>query len=244
MASAPPLLNLPADALDELLELARGAESLSAIVTATEAVPPAVGVTAIVKAVAARLGAPTGEIASLAISLLNFYRTSVRLNASLADTAEAVGANIARSSKVKQRERMLEEWNRSKGLIVEAASRLSADHPLEASSKAFRVATSRQYGLADLSIFADVRPVFDDAAEKIVQTVITYVLSIDYQDCHEHKNIQFALDAEDVANLKEACERAERKASVIKRDLKAMSWPTSVFREPEESKGSRDTGDQ
>lgn len=235
MATNPVVLNLPSDAIDELIELARGASNLSSLMAVAGSLKPSVGVSPLSKRMAAKLGMSSSQTYTLTAALLNFYRTSVRLNASVTATADAVAANIARSVKGEQGESYLKDWDAAKGQIVAAAEQLSPDHPLAASSKAYRVATSRQYELVDLRIFADVRPVFNEAADAITQTVISYVLSIDYHDCHDHKIIQFTMDAKDVAELKSACERAERKAAVIKKDLRGQSWATTVYREPDEA---------
>jgi len=81
----------------------------------------------------------------------------------------------------------------------------------------------------------DLRPVFNEAGDRIVQSVISHVLSIDYHDGMDHRVIQFSLDAGRLAELKEDCERAIRKAAVLKRDLASAPWPVSVFRDSVEA---------
>ena len=68
-----------------------------------------------------------------------------------------------------------------------------------------------------------------------MQSVVSHTLSIDYHDGPDHRVIQFTLDATDIADLKKQCERAQNKSAVVKRDLKCLPWPTSVFREPTDS---------
>lgn len=225
-------LELNRQAIDELEALARAADKLKQIITATADVPPAIGTLPIARHIAGQVGMPVWELRLLLAAVLNFYRTSVKSDLTVADTAEAVSRTLKQKAKTADDKDRLKIWEGVKGRVVEAMSALAPDHRLVAAQKALRVAASRQYELVDMRIFTDARPVFNEAGDAITQTVITHVLSLDYHDGHNHRIIQFTLDAADLAELGKLCERATRKVSVIKSDLAMAPWPTSVFREP------------
>jgi hypothetical protein len=225
-------LDLKKDALDELDGLARVADKLKLIVTAAADIPPHIGTLPVARLIAVKLDTPVWELRPILGAILNFYRTSVNLELNAAGTAEAISRNLSRIAKSEEDKSRLRTWEAAKERIVEAASLLLPDHPLVAAQKALRVAAARQYELVDTRIFTEARPVFNEAGDAIIQTVITHVLSLDYHDGHSHRVMQFNLDAVELAELGKLCERAARKAAVIKRDLKTAPWPTFIFREP------------
>jgi hypothetical protein len=73
-----------------------------------------------------------------------------------------------------------------------------------------------------------MRPVFDDAGESIKQTIVTHTILIDYSDGGDNRQLQVAMDASDIAELRRLCERAEVKAASLRSVLKDMPWPVSI----------------
>ena len=228
-------LDLNRQAIEELEGLARAADKLQQVVAAAAEIGPAVGTLPIARQIAGQVDMAVWEVRPLLPAMLNFYRTTINLKLNAADTAEAISRNLNRIAKTEDDKARQRLWAAAKDQIVEAAGQLHPDHPLVAAQKAFRVAASRQYELVDTRIFTDARPVFNDAGDAIIQTIITHVLSLDYHNGHDHRVIQFTLDADDLSELTKLCERAARKAVVLKRDLKSASWPTRIFHEPDES---------
>jgi hypothetical protein len=226
-------LDLSSESIEELVAMSQQADRLLQIVNNSSQLKPHVGVAAITRTLSERIGMDKDDLRTLVVALLNFYQTKVRLKKTAQETADIVSANF-RDLKTTDAEARQAEWNKGKEKIVEAVKLLNPDHPLVSSQKAFKVATSRQYQLVDMRIFTDIRPVFDEAGEKISQSVISYVLSLDYHDCHDHKIIQFTLDAEDITELKKLCDRAERKATILKKEFQSKSWQTTILREPQE----------
>lgn len=225
-------LILKKETIEELETLARAAGELRAIIAAAAEIAPQIGTPPVARLIARKLGKPIWELRSILAAVLNFYRTSVNLELNVADTAEAVSRALRHAAKTDEDEARIKIWESAKDRIVQAAGQLQPDHPLVSAQKALRVAASRQYELVDMRIFTDARPVFNEAGDAILQMIITHVLSLDYHSGHDHRVIQFTLDAADLAELTKLCERAARKAAVVKRDLKVASWPTAIFREP------------
>jgi hypothetical protein len=75
--------------------------------------------------------------------------------------------------------------------------------------------------LEDAKIVTDLRPVFDKPGERPLGAIITHTLKIVHHESGEHKELFFALDADDVLNLKRIAERALEKMSSLKDFIKS-----------------------
>jgi len=228
-------LNLNGRDFEELTAITSEADRLSDIMSASARIGPLVGIKAVAEAISEPVGMQQEDLRLILAGLLHIHYTRTKLKLDSHAAVELIGHNLNRLAKSPEDKKLVDNWNRTKKKIAAAISQLSTDHPLEGASKAFRVVASRQYDFVSMKVFTDVRPVFNEAGDKIVQSVIAHTLSIDYHDGQDHHVIQFTLDAEEIAGLKKECERAELKGSVLKRDLKQLSWPTSVFHEPAKS---------
>jgi hypothetical protein len=143
------------------------------------------------------------------LSLLNVYLAQTQLKLSPDAIARLISDSL-HSATAQEHQELAKRWDEARPAITAALKKLGPDHPLVIASKAYRVAISRQYELIEMRIYTDIRPVFNEAGDSIHQAVVTHVLSIDYHDGTDHRVVQFNLDANDVRDLKEMCERAER----------------------------------
>ncbi len=232
MASEPVRLDLQEDAVKEVMNLAKAADKLPHVISTATSTRPKIGVKAFNQHLAGLVGMPTFELRPLLNAILNLYHTQVKLKTDSKSVVEAITQFFEREPISPEGQKALAAWRAGKSNILIAAEMLHADHPLISSFKAFQVAAKRQLDLVEMRIFTEARPVFNEAGDKVIQTVITHTLSLDYHEGENHRLIQFNLDAGDVRELKEICERAERKASIIKHDLLQTGWLTTVFREP------------
>lgn len=116
-----------------------------------------------------------------------------------------------------------QQWEAAVPAVVAALDAISDDHPLLISAKATLLAYSQQNLLMSARVITDVRPVFNAAADKIVETVITHTLLVSYRADNRPRLMTFALDQEDVEKLGKQCERAELKARVTKEQLKEFN---------------------
>ncbi len=68
-------------------------------------------------------------------------------------------------------------------------------------------------------VLTDLRPVFNEGGDKIVGTVITHTLRMEYMTPEgEQHSVSVAMDMEDVRGLHDACARAMLKANTAKRE--------------------------
>jgi hypothetical protein len=107
-------------------------------------------------------------------------------------------------------------YNMHKLLDVAALSFLAKAHALQAEhERLFR----------DAKVLTDLRPVFHDPDEPPVDMIVEYTLKIIYHDGsrHQHREIYMAMDSDDITHLKEALERAEKKAASLKMLLQSKN---------------------
>jgi hypothetical protein len=122
----------------------------------------------------------------------------------------------------------IETWTSKKIDIIEV---IDESHPLSIIQKSIRLSHSHQNVVHDTRIITDLRPVFDEPAQNIKQITMTFTLDVDYYDGTENRSIYFALDANDVTNLRKACERAETKILTTKRTMVSLESPLVVVGE-------------
>jgi hypothetical protein len=85
--------------------------------------------------------------------------------------------------------------------------------------------------MVSIDLFTDARPVFNNSGDKVLLTIISHVISLEYHEGPEHRQIHLSLDAEDLSMLRYLCEEAEEKAAIFKRGLQQTPWPTSILHE-------------
>ena len=85
------------------------------------------------------------------------------------------------------------------------------------STKSVDVLTEHEHVFHSSRILTDCRPVFGmDIENNTKVALILHALQIHYHENEQHKEMYFALDSEDLSNLKETIERAEKRAEKIK----------------------------
>lgn len=65
-------------------------------------------------------------------------------------------------------------------------------------------------------ILTDLRPVFHAPDEPPTDVILEYTLKIVFHDGGRHREMYMALDAQDIAHLREAIDRAEKKTASLK----------------------------
>jgi hypothetical protein len=95
------------------------------------------------------------------------------------------------------------------------------ESPFYIKTKATRLAAERDRILLNTRIITDVRPIFtEDISCKIKANMILHNLKIEYAESGQFKEINFALDKDDLKKLKDYIERAEKKEKVLREELK------------------------
>ena len=96
---------------------------------------------------------------------------------------------------------------------------------LGVTSKAFDVMTEQERIYCHSRILSDIRPVFTENPETADGAVIIHNLQIAFHRCGEHEEIYIALDTNDLQQLKQVVERAEKKTAALQAMLKTSHVP-------------------
>jgi hypothetical protein len=98
----------------------------------------------------------------------------------------------------------------------ERLTKLLSSEPISTNVKALQLQQDHERLFLRSRIFTDARPVFGtDVKNAPVTILITHMLKLSYYEEGEARDFYVALDAEDIANLKDALARAEDKAASL-----------------------------
>lgn len=101
-----------------------------------------------------------------------------------------------------------------------ALQRLPMAEPVILATKALDLSYDVERACVGLRIVTDIRPVFDQNRNTIAGTTIRQTLRLEYTGVDGNTNsISVGLDADDVSRLKQLCEEAMQKISVVKEKL-------------------------
>jgi len=135
-------------------------------------------------------------------------------------------------------EKNLAPWEARAGEYEKLFSAIDDDHPLAIARKAQELAYSHQNIFVGARLITDVRPVFDSAAERIHDFVVTHMLSIEYTDGGQNSTtLTLAMDAMDIEMLEFQCSRAATKIQTLKKEL--HDFNTIVMPDLDESDGNQ-----
>jgi hypothetical protein len=98
---------------------------------------------------------------------------------------------------------------------------LDAKGQINLISKIRSVYSEHEKIFVDSRILTDVRPVFDEDITLIPAALIVHTLKLDYIQDDEKKTFFVALDDEDIENLRQDLTRAEKKAKLIRNEIKS-----------------------
>lgn len=161
-----------------------------------------------------------------------FVRTFISLHSlrrSLRLTPSEILGEVNRAITMDETPPWFKSWE---GSLRTVERLLSPQHPLASLEKAMNLAYEYQNVATELQLLTDIRPIFNDSLTKVDRTVLSFVLRIGYHDGAHRHDLDLALDAMDVENLRLLCERAQAKMRVIKEQGGVLA-PVSVAGEIE-----------
>lgn len=222
---------LSAPALRDVAQLTDLATNLKDIAEAAASLVSDVPFQNYLHAISRRLKVESESVGSAITALRMLRRLQQALDLDVEELIERLTTSLGKDAPSNWRSQYLDRWTVSCHLVAEVLNLLVADHPLVLLWKSESLAGAHGNLLSESVILTDIRPVFNHAGDKVVQTVVSHVLLIDYLSGQDHKRIELALDATDISELKDACERAKRKSGTIRAALPNLSWPTSIPRD-------------
>jgi hypothetical protein len=222
------LLGLPEVAQSDLANMATHADKLSQIALAVKDARPGVELAPIV---ATTTGLSTDEAQRILWTIWNLYLLKRRLDSDSAKVIADVTKSLEKQTSEGWKQKHLQAWNNSVGEVVSLLDTITDEHPLAVNSKAAALGRAHQNLFTEARVITDVRPVFSAGGDRVLESLIVHTMLLDYFNGTKVRRIELALDAADVAQLRRLCERAERKAAVLKAALKDLPWATAVLGE-------------
>jgi predicted metal-dependent hydrolase len=92
-------------------------------------------------------------------------------------------------------------------------------------AKARILLETRPNRVGKLSIFVDLRPLFDDAGDAIQFDVLTNTLCVEFKRDNQNSVMYFSLDSDDLEELAKQVERARRKTKAIEERSRRCDIP-------------------
>jgi hypothetical protein len=221
------LPQIPDGIRPDLLRLVEHAPTILGILRETKTEAPSTSAMKFVSLFAERLSLPINDAGRLLGALYNFLSIGQEVGET-SKTFEIISARLPADSR--------EKWTKQESVLNEIFAILADDHPSLISFKAQRLGHSYERILMEAEILTDARPVYTLKGDKILEMIIQHKLIITQHDGnHRNSDIHFAMDAQDVVNLRKACDRAIQKAKILKDAFGNLPWVTEVLSDDEQT---------
>lgn len=217
---------IPLQAYDELQDVAEYADSLDAIQEAASQEGALWDSPATAEAVSKKVSIGQDRVVRVLRGLLSL-RTLMRVTKLTAsDLFDTVTASIKVGAQPDWRDAHLEAWQQARERVV--AALMQKDDALSIESKTRELTFLHEKVLRNCRLLMDLRPVYDDSAGKIANTILTVSLFVRYVSHGRERETQFAMDLDDLAELRRQCERVERKLATAERMFADAKWPLKI----------------
>jgi hypothetical protein len=107
---------------------------------------------------------------------------------------------------------LMEAWAR----IEPAFEELLRSQPIRTVVKSLELTYDYANLIQSTNVVTDIRPIFDDEAEDVIGSVVSFTLRLSYRNGESLQSLSLAFDAEDVARLRDQCVRALKKAETAR----------------------------
>ena len=223
-------LTIPTSGFRDLATIAKHADKLPKIREALKAIGPADSI----KVLAQHMSTPTGieaeELQKILRGLVGLAPLIGCAKAPPEQIVDSLTDLLEREAPQTWKDNSLAQWREAKGEISSAIEWASQDEALFAIAKIKQLTYAHQNILTHVRIIDDLRPVYSKDGTRILHMIICYSLLVEYHD-GDSRRIELAIDAADVAEIKRACERAQRKTVAAKEALKSLSIGITVPRD-------------
>ena len=217
MSPRPVKFSIPDSELPGLRLLARASlEDLAAIHNALQAERPTLDVDALARSVAQRASLDQQATTSILGVLwrLAFVQRHLNLdtNAFLAALSESLRTPLPNQWSDED----AEAWEARRQQV---AALLTPEGPISSGAKAAELLLEQQLVFCTARTITDLRPVFDEQAQRLQGFLPCHTLAITCHEGGETRHLYIALDGNDIAALRRQLERAEQKERLIRRSL-------------------------
>jgi hypothetical protein len=216
------------DVLEEFLFLASKGYDLAGIGKHSSGMPIGSSLGAIANHVSHETGVGLEAVQRVLTVLQNMQTSQKRMRLDTGEFLKSITDALADYTKKIEQPERLKSWVESLPRIEAVLRLLEPNHPLRIARKAQRLLQAHQNSMTDVRILTDLRPVFDDAGENVLESIVVHSLLIEYFESHFPRKIEIGLDASDLAALRSVVERATRKAVALQDAMKDKKWPTKL----------------
>lgn len=206
------------DMLEDLAILLENSGKLGEIVDFSHCV--GVGLNGLGRRIAAQLGLEESLVRDL-LSAISRLKRFFEIHDGSAEGLRWISDNIQSRTPADWQKKHLAAWRQYATSIADVIDRISDDHPIVIALKAQTLVYSHQNIFLDAKLITDIRPIFNDAASKIDELVVTHMLSVEFMDGTQQSNsvLTIAMDQDDIASLQAQCERAAIKTLTLRNQL-------------------------
>ena len=192
---------------------------LDKVESLARSVGPQKNMAALSEAIARDLEIWAPVVRSIVLTLVNIYQTSKRLGARSEEVLAEIGDIIAANKDGVFSKGASSNWTKHSNELSTLFSKLDGNHPALISFKANHLTFAHEHILTGQEIITDVRPVFDESGENMLEAVVTHDLVIRYRDQSGQNVMHFTMDIDDIEELAKLCERVQRKSSTLSESL-------------------------
>jgi len=224
-------LRLPQTAYKGLGLLAESAEKLDTLQASFSSMVSSTNLSSVYPILSEKTGLPESQVALLLETLLSLSSLKSKVRTSADHLVELIAETADNSGGRNWKDDYSEKWKHAKTVIARAIDAIQNDEFFVGLSKSRQLTFAHQNILTESNIITELRPVFNTAGDKVLQMVLTHYLLIEYTDGIRSNRIQLALDAADIEDLKDRCERAEKKTATLKQALENQPWQMTIPRE-------------
>lgn len=198
-------------------------EELARLASVLESTQPTLERSAFARTVADKLGMRSRESDRIVSFLVSLYTVRANLDLEIpvfADAFKGIARELAEEGRIDATEAQLD------ALPSRLERLLGLEDTVGVVSKAIYLWSQHENVFSDAQILTDVRPVFQsDATVAPAAAMIVHKLRITYRRPQERyaQDIFLALDSEDIASLRRALDRAEKKAQSLSEGMTGSS---------------------
>lgn len=225
---------LGAPALAQLAALATNADKLGQIEQIVSAAGVVSDIRSITKRVTSEAAISSTDATKVVRSLVNLYNMLADMAISPGELIDALTSYLEHRVAESWRGAHISNWKSAKSRIIDTLSSIKDDSPLATFAKSREVTFGHQNLYEGARIFTSIRPVFNRNGDKILQMIVSHELVLEYYagTGSETRKIEVSMNATELAELKNQCERAQRKAGTVKLAFTGQPWQTTIASNP------------
>jgi hypothetical protein len=210
------VLRIPPSGFAELAGVADHSADLGKFISALNECQNLADADASIEFLKEKTGLPISTARSIQSGLAALIGLKARLGLPSDQLLDAVNRSIESQAPTEWKQLHWKAWKESQAAILSALDSIPAESPLAIQQTVRELTYAHQHVLVDADLITDLRPVYNASATEIQAIVLTYVLSIMYQDGRSGRRIEFALDAGDVAKLADLAKGAQAQTATAK----------------------------